>query len=526
MRLFPQPLLDALVEAPERTAFEHGRRRVSYDETLTMVRRMTTGLRRAGLGQDRAVAMVVSLTPEAFAAHLAAHTLGAVVVGVRPGWTASQLSAVLDRVDAVVVDDATATPELLELAGSAAVLSLGDCPGAEDLLAAPDDGLPITVEAQAHDVARVNFTSGSSGRPKGCAWSYEALHPAFDPSRWPPDLARLISCFERCLVYGSWSMPAMMTFAGRSLLVGGTVVVGAKDERPDLPHAIERHRISGALTLVPALHRMLEMLQTQPVDISCLRALVVTGSPATTRLLADAVARLGPVVWQGYGQSESGMISLLTPDHIGRSGSAALESVGKVLPHVEVSVRDAVGRPVSPGAIGQIFVRSRQLMVGYWGEYAAQTSDVSRDGWLDTRDIGYLTPNGFLHLTSRAREVIMVEGHVRYAAPIERILAGHPDVDQAYVVGAPDEQTGEAVHAFVIPRAGRVLDPDALSSLIRVELGGASVPSSISAVADVPLTPGGKPDKDALLRDLRHRHVDPPLGPPPGGSLGPFHPIG
>jgi acyl-CoA synthetase (AMP-forming)/AMP-acid ligase II len=200
------------------------------------------------------------------------------------------------------------------------------------------------------------------------------------------------------------------------------------------------------------------------------------------------------------------MISLLTPDHIGRSGSAALESVGKVLPHVEVSVRDAVGRPVTPGEIGQIFVRSRQLMVGYWGDDAAQTSDVFRDGWLDTRDIGYLTPDGFLHLTSRAREVIMVEGHVRYAAPIERILAGHPDVDQAYVVGAPDEQTGEAIHAFVIPRAGRVLDPDTLSSLIRVELGGASVPRSISAVADVPLTPGGKPDKDALLRDLHHRH--------------------
>ena len=135
------------METPESTAFEHGRRRVSYDETLTMVRRVTTGLRHVGLGPDRAVAMVVSLTPEAFAAQLAAYTLGAVVVGVRPGWTASQLSAVLDRVDAVVVDDATATPELLELAGSAAVLSLGDCPGADDLLAASDDGLPITVEA-------------------------------------------------------------------------------------------------------------------------------------------------------------------------------------------------------------------------------------------------------------------------------------------------------------------------------------------------------------------------------------------
>ena len=241
------------------------------------------------------------------------------------------------------------------------------------------------------------------------------------------------------------------------------------------------------------------MVREQPVDVACLRALVVTGSPAAPRLLADAIAQLGPVVWQGYGQSESGMISLLTPEHIGRSHGVALESVGKVLPHVEVSVRDSAGAPVTVGGTGHIFVRSPQVMAGYWGDDAAETGDVLRDGWLDTRDIGYLMPDGFLHLTSRAREVIMVEVHVRYAASIERVLAGHPDVDQAYVVGAPDEQTGEAIHAFVVPRDGRVLDPSTLSTMIRFELGAASVPKTITVITDVPLTPGGKPDKDALL---------------------------
>ena len=509
MSLFPQTLLDALAEAPGRTAFEHDRRHVSYDETSAMVRRVTAGLRRAGLGPGRVVAMDTSLTPEAFAAHVAAFALGCVVVGVRPEWTESQLSGVLrTRVDALVVDAATATPELLDIAGPAAVLSLGDCPGADDLLAAPDDGRPITVEARAHDVARVNFTSGSTGRPKGCAWSYEALHPAFDPVRWPPDLARLVSCFERCLVFGTWSMPVMMTFAGRSLLVGGTVVVAA-DARRALAHAIERHRITGALTPVPALHRMLDVLREQSVDLTGLRALVVTGSPATPRLLADAVARFGPVVWQGYGQSESGMISLLTPDHIARSPGPVLESVGKVLPHVEVSVRDAHGLPVPLGGIGQIFVRSPQLMAGYWGDDAARTGEVLRGGWLDTRDLGHLTPDGFLHLTGRARDVILVDAHVHYAAPIERVLAGHPDVDQAYVVGAPDQRSGEAIHAFVVPRDGRAPDPETLSSLVRVELGAASVPTTFTVMADVPLTPGGKPDKNALLRDL-------PVSAPPG----------
>ena len=503
MGLFPQPLLDALATAPERTAFEHELRRVSYDDTLTMVRRLTAGLRSAGLGPGRVVAMVVSLTPEAFAAHLAAYALGCVVVGVRPGWTEPQLASVFrQEVDAVIIDAATATPQLLEITGSAAVLSLGRCPGADDLLTAPDDGGPVIVEARPHDVARVNFTSGSSGQPKGCAWSYQALHPAFDPACWPFDLARLISCFERCLVFGTWSMPVMMTFAGRCLLVGGTVVVASDHARKDLPRAIERHRITGTLMPVPSLHRMLDALRTRPIDVSSLRALVVSGSPATPRLLVDAVARLGPVLWQGYGQSESGMISLLTPDHIASSPAVALQSVGKVLPHVEVSIRDIDGRPVPPGEAGQIFVRSPQRMARYWGDDEVRTGEVLRDGWLDTRDLGHLTPAGFLHLTGRARDVILVDAHVRYAAPIERILVGDPDVEQAYVVGVPDERTGEAIHAFVVPRDGHTPDPDILSSLVRVELGADSVPTTITVVADVPLTPGGKPDKAALLADL------------------------
>ena len=113
-----------------------------------------------------------------------------------------------------------------------------------------------------------------------------------------------------------------------------------------------------------------------------------------------------------------------------------------------------------------------------------------------------MSRTGRLHLTGRARDVIMVDGHVEYAAPIERVLAEHPDGDQAYVVGAPGERTSEAIHAFVLPRDGRILDSDTLSSLVRVELGAASVPATITAITHVPLTPGGKPDKDALLREL------------------------
>jgi fatty-acyl-CoA synthase len=518
VRLFPRTLLDILAAHPDRTAFEDGRRRVSAAEVLALTGRFAAGMRAFGLGPGRSVALVTALTPEAFAAHLAAYALGCVVVGVRPGWTNRQLADVLGtRVDAVVVDASTATPDLLALARQR-VLFLGPGPGrgpgrgpgpgpgvdtSTDLSAFGTDDVRRTVCSHADDLARVNFSSGSSGRPKGCAWTYAALHPAFDPDRWSPDLARLLASFQRCLVFGTWSMPVMLTFAGRSLLVGGTVVIASGDVRSTLGPTIERHAITGAVTPVPALRKLLagHRASARPTGLADLAALVVTGSPAPPSLLAEAVELLGPVVWQGYGQSESGMISLLTPDDIARTPAAALSSVGRVQPQVEISVRDEHDRPVPSGGTGRILVRSPQMMAGYWGEDAATSDEVMRDGWLDTRDLGRVDADGFLHLTGRARDVILVRSQVRYAAPIEGVLADHPDVAEAYVVGVPDPELGEAIHAFVVPHAGRNPDAAGLAARVGADLGDGHVPAAIRIIAAAPLGPGGKPDKQALRRE-------------------------
>ncbi|WP_348637874.1 class I adenylate-forming enzyme family protein [Actinomadura madurae] len=143
-------------------------------------------------------------------------------------------------------------------------------------------------------------------------------------------------------------------------------------------------------------------------------------------------------------------------------------------------------------------MRSPSMMAGYWDD-PGETRDVLRDGWLRTRDLGRLDGDGRLHLSGRARDVIMVNAMVVYAGPIERVLAGHPDVAEAYVAGAPDEETGEAVHAFVVPAHGRRPGGGALRDLVRDELGADSVPRTITVVPAVPTSAGGKPDKRALL---------------------------
>jgi acyl-CoA synthetase (AMP-forming)/AMP-acid ligase II len=190
---------------------------------------------------------------------------------------------------------------------------------------------------------------------------------------------------------------------------------------------------------------------------------------------------------------------MLTPDDLARFPDRAPASVGPPHARVEISVRDEEGRPVATGLTGEIHVRNPYLMAGYW-EQPEETREVLRDGWLCTRDLGHLDETGMLYLSGRTRDIIMVNAAVVYAGPIERVLAAHPDVAEAYVIGAPDERTGEAIHAFIVPTPGHTPDLATLTALIHTELSAESVPQTITTVSTVPVATSGKPDKSALLR--------------------------
>jgi len=462
--VFPAMVLAALRRTPSRMAFEVGSRSVSYGELLAMVRRLTAGMQRAGLGPGMGVGMVLAPSPEAYAAHLAAHGLGCVVAPIRPGWGAQQRADVLDRLDFVVADEPVDREALVleEALGSA---DSGDLPE----LAQPDE------------IARLTYTSGSTGRPKSCAHTYRAVGLAYRSDQWAPTLARLLTHFERCLIRESFASPVMFTYLGRCLVVGGTAVLPAERAMEDV---IERCRVTA--TLMPPA-RLQQVLETN-ADLRSLQAVVLGGSPASPNLLRAATDRLGPIVWQGYGQGEAGVIAMLTPDDIVAGHEA---SVGRPLPTVRVAVRG-----------GEIYVRSPHQMIGYWND-PEQTREVLSDGWIRTRDLGYVDEQGYLHLTGRTRDVIMVNAEVCYAGAIERVLAGHPAVAQAYVVGTPDPETGEAIHAFVVPIGDEPPDLEELTGLVHRRLSHNSVPRSITVMRDVPLSASGKPDKNALIAGIR-----------------------
>lgn len=485
---FPHPLLSTFRDNPDAPAFEFRSQPVSRGEVLDLTGRFAEGLRAAGLGPGSSVAMTTAVTPEGFAAQLAAHVLGCRVTGLRPGLPAAQLLHVLSQgVDAVLADESTAGPDLLAAAGATPVFQLRT-----DLLDPHPKPGELTVCSRPDDIALIQLTSGSTGHPKGCVQTYGALnaHWAWQPGHWTGRTSRLAPAFGRYLLFGTLTSAAIFDHLGLCLAGGGTAVI--PDLPLEFPQVFEKYGITACLMTVPRLHQVLDLLRTSEVDVSNLRALTVAGSPLAPHRLAEARERFGPVVYQAYGQTETGILTRLNPDE-------PLGSVGRPCDGVRIEIRDTRSHPLPTGHRGEIWARTDSAFTGYWQD-EDQTRETVRDGWVRTQDLGHLDADGFLHLTGRARDIIIVNAIVHYAGPIEHALSTHPEVDQAYVVGTPDDDTGESAHAFIVPRTpGHAPDLDALRARVTAELGEAAVPATITVIDTVPTALSGKPDKRALI---------------------------
>ncbi|GHF78444.1 acyl-CoA synthetase (AMP-forming)/AMP-acid ligase II [Amycolatopsis bartoniae] len=483
--VFPRAFLDALQANSDIPAFECGGRVVSRAGLLDLVARYAGGLHAAGL-DHAGVAVATGVTPEGFAVRLAAHVLGCRVVVVNTGLPPAHAAHVLADSDVLIADESV-PPELL--AAARKVLPLGELP------AAP---MPLEPRGRPEDLAVVTYTSGSTGLPKGVEFTYAAMSAywAWQPDGWTADTRRLAERYRRYLLFGTLASAVMVEHLAFCLLGGGTAVI--PDALPMFPQVLEQLRVTAVLVTVPRLHAILDELREQEVDLTSLRSLLVAGSPLPPHRLVAAYDLIGDAVHHGYGQTETGMLCLLTAEEAAAYPEAAA-SVGRPWTGVELEVRDEQGNPVPAGTPGEIWVRTANAFRGYRG---ADEGEVLRDGWVRTRDLGQVDERGYVYLAGRARDVIIVNAILHYAGPIENALTTHPDVDEAYVVAAPDERTGEAAHAFVVAVPGRSPDLDALRLAVREKLGEAAVPSTITVVESVPVAASGKPDKRALLASL------------------------
>ncbi|MFD1190802.1 class I adenylate-forming enzyme family protein [Phenylobacterium conjunctum] len=360
----------------------------------------------------------------------------------------------------------------------------GETPWDAAVSAKPLDGIVV---AAADDTAVIQYTGGTTGHPKGAHHTY----------------GRIGVCLLAHVVCGDIRSDEVMLLTtplphsagfhmAACFLQGGYVVLEERFDAARFAEICEQHSVTWTFAVPTMLYRLLDQLEEGGGRRLSLRTVVYGAAPMSRPRLEEALAKLGPVFVQIYGQTECpNFITTLTKhDHL---DPALLTSCGRPVPFVDLRVRRD-----DEGPVGEVEVRSPYLLTEYYGNAEATAAALS-DGWLKTGDLGYLR-DGYLFLVDRAKDMIITGGMNVYSSEVESALRQHEAVREVAVIGMPDADWGEAVTAVIVPAADT--SPASLRAFAKTRLSAYKVPKTVVLVEELPLTTYGKIDKKRLRQAL------------------------
>lgn len=453
---------------PGRTALVDGDLRLTYADLDDLVTRAARALAAAGAAPGDRVALRLGTGVDFVALYLGALRAGLVAVPVNPAYTQAEIDHVL--------------------ADSGARLCL-DADSAAALLAGAPAGDDPRLDRGGEALAVLLYTSGTSGRPKGAMLTSRALLANLDQlaAVTPPLLTGddvLLLPLPLTHVFG------LNAALGMVLRVGATAVLF---DRFDAGETLAAMRREGVTAVVGVPGQYLQWLRRPEVAESFAAVrFAMSGAATLPRSVVEGFAALGVRVHDGYGLTEAAPV--VTLDVVGTDAAHPPRpgSIGRPLPGVEVELRDVDGEPVDPedDDPGRIHVRGANLFSGYWPDGAGGPD---ADGWFGTGDIAVRDADGALHLVGRASDLVVVNGFNVYPAEVEAVLGADPAVAEVAVVGERVEGgAGERIRAFVVPRAGAAVDPDALLAAAARSLARFKLPQAVEVVTALPHTVTGK----------------------------------
>jgi acyl-CoA synthetase (AMP-forming)/AMP-acid ligase II len=292
-----------------------------------------------------------------------------------------------------------------------------------------------------------------------------------------------------------------------SVLKGATIIPHAVFDVPSVMRRVAEERVS-MLPGPPAIYQtMLDHPNLSDFDMSSLRLSVTGAAAIPVEMIRRMRSELAfETIVTGYGLTETTGIATMCR-HDDDPETIATTS-GRPIPGVELRVVDDHGHDVATEAPGEIVLRGYNVMKGYFGDPAATAATIDDDGWLRTGDIGLLDEDGNLRITDRKKDMFIVGGFNAYPAEIENMILANPGVGQVAVVGVPDHRLGEVGMAFVVPRPGATVEPDALVAWCRERMANYKAPRYVEIVDALPLNASNK----VLKYQLRERGRDAAAG--------------
>jgi long-chain acyl-CoA synthetase len=514
---------------PRNVALEFFGKTMTYAELGDQVARAAEGLRALGVKQGDPVAIILPNCPQHIVAFYAVLRVGGIVVEHNPLYTPRELrhqfedhgakvaiawNKVVSTLQDFPADVALTTIVSVDVtrampAMTRAMLRLPISKAREarnnlttrvsgtvrwDSLTKAD---PIAADAPrpaAEDVAVIQYTSGTTGHPKGAMLSHLNLGVNAAQARaWVPTIERGTAVVYAVLpMFHAYGLTLCLTFA---MSMGARLVLFPKFD-PDLVlKAVRKHPPTFLPAVPPIYEKLMAAAKEKNVSLAGIQIAISGAMPLTAALVEPWEAETGGYLVEGYGLSETAPVLMANPVSTSRRAG----TVGLPLPNTEVRVVDpenpTIDRPA--GDEGELIVRGPQVMSGYWKKpdetAAVFVADPSGGAaWFRTGDIVTIDPDGFVRIVDRIKELVITGGFNVSPSEVEEALRTHPDVDDAAVVGLPSEYSGEDVVAAVVLRAGAELDAEGIRSYLRESLTAYKVPRRVVAVEELPKSLIGK----------------------------------
>ena len=526
---------EACARHAEREAIvvRHQNVRLSYAAFKQKVDALACGLMRLGLERGDRIGIWSQNNLEWALTQFATAKAGLVMVNINPAYRLAELEYALNKVGcrALVLSPAFKGSDYLGMIGELAP-ELGHCEpgllrshrlpalemvirmGAEktpgmlnfdELLRTPsrDESAALALlseKLQFDDPVNIQFTSGTTGHPKGATLSH---HNILNNGFFVGEAIRLAAGDRVCIPVPLYHCFGMVMGNLGCLTHGATMVYPGEAFEPlAVLEAVAEERCT-ALYGVPTMFiAALDHPRFAEFDLASLRTGIMAGSPCPIEVMKRVIGKMNMAeVTIAYGMTETSPVSFqsATDDPIDRRVS----TVGRVQPHCEVKIVDAEGGIVPRGTPGELCTRGYSVMLGYWGDEEKTAEAIDAGGWMHTGDLAVIDDEGYCNIVGRIKDMVIRGGENIYPREIEEFLYGHPKVLDVQVVGVPDPKYGEELCAWIILREGETMSEEAVREYCRGQIAHYKIPRYIQFVDSFPMTVTGKIQKFLIRQKMK-----------------------